>query len=331
VPSARWLALLAFVLESAIIPGPAHATPESEAAQRLFREAKALMEAGEVHAACSMLADARQLELGGGIVLMLAVCHEKEGRGASALAEFREARALAVAAQREDRVKLAEAEIVRLEARVSRLTVVAPEGMEVRVNREPWDRARLGVAVAVDAGEYVVRGEAAGKAPWEVTASVAAEGDSRTIEVPPLNGLDAPLVSLVHDPSAPLKDEPAPGVAVAKADPGRARVTGFALGGVGVAGVGVAAAFGILAAADRRAADCGGVVCPNKDRTYRDAQTAATVATVAGIVGGVGLGASALLLLTSHAQRGTAPPKAAVQVVPQISLTGGSIGITGSF
>src|SRR5256885_11898030 len=98
------------------------ATPEDEArADALFREAKALMAEGKVGVACRKLEEAKHLAVGGGTVLALALCHEQEGRGATALVDFREALALAVDAKRGDRVRLAEEHLARLEANVSRL------------------------------------------------------------------------------------------------------------------------------------------------------------------------------------------------------------------
>ena len=73
---------LALILGLGAVAAPARAVgPADEAgAERLFQEAKGLMAEGRVPEACSKLAEAKRLEVGGGIILALAVCHAKEGR-----------------------------------------------------------------------------------------------------------------------------------------------------------------------------------------------------------------------------------------------------------
>jgi hypothetical protein len=323
----RSVALL-FALGLAAVAGPAaSATPENEAgAERLFQEAKALMADGRVPEACVKLAEAKRLEVGGGIVLALGVCHAKEGRNASALADFREALALAVDAKRADRVRLAEEQIARIESAVSTLTIVAPAGVTLRINRQPWDKALLGVAVPVDEGAYVVRADADGKEPWEVTVRVRAEGDRQKVDVPPL----APLAD------ADSRITPAPSLTPPPRDEGgeaarrTRRLAGFVAGGVGIVGLGVGAAFGAAAIVNREQADCAGHLCSGQDGAYAAAKTDAAVATVSAVAGVVGVGAGAILLLTGRSS-GPASRSAQVALVPVVTPSGASIGVSGVF
>ena len=59
----------------------AEGTPEEKAvATALFKEARELMDRGEIAAACDKFAESQRLEPAGGTLLNLAVCNEKRGR-----------------------------------------------------------------------------------------------------------------------------------------------------------------------------------------------------------------------------------------------------------
>src|SRR5580765_1857550 len=60
-------------------------------AAALFREGKALMDKGDFAPACAKLEESQRLDPGGGTILNLALCHEKEGRFARSWSEFTEA------------------------------------------------------------------------------------------------------------------------------------------------------------------------------------------------------------------------------------------------
>ena len=133
----RWTiatSLKALLLTLLLAPTALHAEPtagERATADALFRDAKRLMKKKAYDEACPKLAESQRLDPQGGTLLNLAVCHALQGLTASAWVEFQEALALAKEAKRRDRIHLAEREIVKLEPRLSRLTIQVPETARV--------------------------------------------------------------------------------------------------------------------------------------------------------------------------------------------------------
>src|SRR5262245_41031428 len=87
-------------------------------AETPFQTAKKLMADGDFVHACPKLAESQRLDPGGGTVLTLALCHEGEGKTATAWAEFNEARALAVRDGQKDREIVAREHTAALEPKL---------------------------------------------------------------------------------------------------------------------------------------------------------------------------------------------------------------------
>ncbi|MBX3222008.1 MAG: hypothetical protein KF795_15935 [Labilithrix sp.] len=161
---------------------------EQMLAQSLFDEARQLMDRGKYADACPKLAESQRLDPGGGTLLNLAICHEKEGRFGSAHLEMKAAASQAVKEGRKDREKLANERLAALASRVPRLAVHVDReepDLEVKVDgtllRKPaWD-----LLTVVDPGEHVVEASAPNKAPFRQTITLA-EGEQRTVHVPAL-------------------------------------------------------------------------------------------------------------------------------------------------
>src|SRR6187402_592492 len=97
---------------------------EQQLAQALFDEGRRLMDAKRYGDACPKLAESQRLDPGGGTLLNLAICHENEGRLATAWTEFNEALGVARREGRTDREQEATDHAQRLERLLPRLTVV---------------------------------------------------------------------------------------------------------------------------------------------------------------------------------------------------------------
>src|ERR1700721_2873194 len=79
-------------------------TSDKEMAAQLFEDGRTLLEQGQFAQACPKLEESQSLDPGGGTLLNVALCHEKEGRTATAWVEFVEARGGAKADARPLRV-----------------------------------------------------------------------------------------------------------------------------------------------------------------------------------------------------------------------------------
>jgi hypothetical protein len=269
-------------------------------AESLFREGRALMEQRRYADACPKLAESQRLDPGSGTMLALALCHERQGKVATAWAEYNEAATLARTAGRADREQAAKERAAALEPGLSRLTVtVSPEAraapeLEVRRNGAVLREVAWGTPIPVDPGEHVVEATARGKHKWRVKINVTASRDRQSVVVP----------ALADDPAG----------AGAKGVDTTRRTAGFIVGGVAVAALGVGTVFGVMALSKRSAAEerCGQAnPCPDPAGVGAndDAKAFALTADIALGAGLCAAGVSAFLLITSRSSATGAAPR----------------------
>jgi len=309
-------------------------------AESLFNAAKALLEAGQNADACAKFAESKRLAVGLGVTLYLADCYERIGRTASAWTEFRSAEGLA--RQRGDRrAEVARGRAQAIEPKLDRLTIaVAPSVPRadlqvlrdgVAVPPEEW-----GVAVPVDPGDHVVVASAPGHVQRTVAAHLGPEASTATVHIDRLE--DAPVaplpaVAVLPGPS-PETAPPAPGPSAdgTSAPDWTRRWVGVGIGGAGVVGIGVGAAFGWIAKSKLDESNDGPCDatdhCSTAGRTLRhDAGSAATVSTIAFAAGGAALAAGLVIYLT--APRG--PASSGLALAPLASPGGGGGVLEGRF
>ena len=122
---------------------------EQQLAQALFDEGRQLMEQKRYAEACPKLAESQRLDPGGGTLLNLALCHEKEGKTATAQAEYADALAMSTKDGRKDRQDLARERLAAIEPKIARISVIVPpgsdvEGLEVKLDGLVLRRAAWG-------------------------------------------------------------------------------------------------------------------------------------------------------------------------------------------
>jgi len=330
----RTLPAAALLISLAAVPRPAWAEegkPSSAAdkalAEAFFRDARKLMADRKIPEACSKFAQSYELDPTLGSLLNLAVCHEEEGKTASAWAEFTEAASKAKALERAERAEFAKKRADALEKRLSKLVIAAaqpPRDMKISLNGRALSSVALGSEIPVDPGPLEIEVTAPGKMPRKETITVEPGPSTRRISIPTLED--------------EAKGPPPPPV-VAKEQGGGGglggqRIAALAVGGVGLAGIAVGAVFGVrtLDKAAEVEEACGdkpicrrGVVEKNEE-----AYTSATISTVAFGVGAAAVAAGITLWLT--APSGAPSGKAgALHLLPVAGPSEGGLIIGGRF
>jgi len=295
-----WGGVSAWLLAAA----PARAS-NNGAAEELFREGQALMQAGNFDEACPKLAESQRLDPGTGTLLNLAACHERQGKLASAWAEYNDAAALAQRDGRDDRVEFCKQHLAAIEPKLARLTInvaagAAVPGFEVKLDDAVVGGPSLGIALPVDPGVHQISASAPGKRPWQA---------SLTIRVGP--STDTVTIQALADAAAERAPVSAPIAGTAPTDDASAgktqRYVAYGLGGLGVVAVGVGAAFGLTAISKNNESNdkgCFGNQCTAPAASLRnDARSAGTISTVAFSVGGAALAGGVVLFLTAPSSK----------------------------
>jgi hypothetical protein len=177
---------LTLALLTCLIAGVAAAvTPEAEA---LFRDGRRLMAEGKVPEACAAFAQSYAAEASSGTLLNLALCHEKQGKTATAFAEYAATARLAETQGRQDRVLIAQQKIAAMEPRLARLTVAVPRAvpeLAIRTDGGAIADTDWGRALPVDPGWHQITASAPGYRGWTLVIEIR-EAQQRTVEVPAL-------------------------------------------------------------------------------------------------------------------------------------------------
>jgi hypothetical protein len=325
-PRKAWIprvaAIGAILLRTATASGADATDADRARASELFREGRTLMAAQRYTEACPMLEESQRLDPGGGTLLNVALCHELQGRTATAWSDFRGALDAARRDGRADRAVAAEQHLRDLEPRLSRLTIdVPPEarvaGLSVRRDGAQVAVGDWNVGSPVDPGKHVVEVDAPGYAPWRTTVAVDGAGAPRTVRVPllePLSPIPAsPPPATVSEPAPPppppslastggRETNPPPERAAPDARPWQ-RPLAVGMGAVGVLGIGIGTVYGLQAASQWNQAEpfCAGGKCSTSQAytSWQDSRSSASTATVAFVVGGVAAAGCVVLWLTA--------------------------------
>ena len=307
-------------------------------AEQLFREGKAAMQAGDVNAACEKFEASRGYDLQAtGTLLNLALCHEAQGKVATAWAEFRAVVAES-AERREDRVVMAREHETKLFPRLSYVIVaVRPsarvEGLVLTLDKKrPLLAAAWGSELPIDPGHHVLDVEAAGMRSMRYEFDVLSKPGDQTIDVMPL--VIAPRPASADD-------------LVARENAARLhrrRTIGFVLVGAGAVSAAVGGVFGGRAI-DEYSGVKHGKYCPSDNTcptpaAQRSAQDAYNASKTYALVSDVTIGVGAALAVAGVVLVVTSSPKpsstastatAATSVRLAGTRTGGGVLLEGSF
>jgi hypothetical protein len=313
-PSLSGLAiLLGFATAAAsATAAPTEETP-AQRADRLFDESKPLLGAGRYAEACPKLSESQSLDPATGTLLALALCHEGEGKTASAFAELGEVVTLAKKEKRADRVKLATQHIAALGPVLSHIQLsVPPEvativGLTIERDGRAIPAAEWNQATPADPGEHVVGAAAPGRSAWRTTF-VLPKQETKTVTVGPL------------PPVAPTREEAA---VVTDGTRWKRQAGLITLGGGAVAlAVGVAVGIDALVENGKVKDLCPGATCtagsPGAEKS-QTVQAEAWASDVALGLGAVAAGIGAYLLLTAPKPPPGVQEAQGLRVVPLVA------------
>ena len=322
------------VLVAAMLSSVAQAQ-DKPAAEASFREGRRLLAAGKVKEACARFEMSMKLDPALGTLLNLADCHEREGRMATAWAEFKELQDRASSSGRTKFAKEAQRRAQSVESKLTRLVIKVarptPDGLLVERNGGDVT-AVVGIAAPVDPGTHEIIASAPGYRAFKTTVTASGPGETVEVEIPALEkeATRATAVDRVKEKPKQAVLEPAPERKAAPSSRGR-RFAGLAIGGAGVAVIGTGFVFGALARNDwnesRARCDTNNVCDAEGSRLVDSSFSNATIATVLVPVGIAAVGAGVVVYLTS---RGRSKSKSkAIGWTPVVGRRG--LGVVGRF
>ena len=279
--------LLGALLGCSFHGGLAHADESEPPAETLFREAKQLMADGHYAPACEKLAESERLDPASGTLLTLALCREGEGKTMTAWKTFQAAAELARHDAREDREAIAREHEKALGPKLSRLEIVLGSheaGLVIKRDGVPLYEASPGDSAPLDPGDYDIEVTAPRRRPYRAVAHVEGPGVT-VVTIPKLIPLPAPPA-----PELPAKIQ-------------AQRIGAYAVGGFGIATLGIGIGLGIHAKVSQDQANriCPASACGDQHAVNlnHDARVSADWATVSLVVGAAGLATATVLLLTA--------------------------------
>lgn len=297
-------------------------------AESLFREGKRLSGERKFAEACPKFAESYKLDPGLGTLLNLAICHESEGKPATAWAEFSEASSRAKREGDTDRAALADEHVRALEPKLAHISVAlspgaSAPGLVVKFDTRELASAALGLPIAVDPGKHVIEASAPGKETSTQTVDTPSTPTTLTVTVPVLKDSAATPVAAAPVAAAPPPAQPLPPPAPVAPPPSSssgsntgAIVTGIATGAFAIGSV----VTGVLYSSKRSDFnDANASNDPSRFDKRDEAQTMGTINAV--MIGGTAVSAGLLVyFLVSGGKHESPPPSSAgLKLTPVVS------------
>ncbi len=297
---------------------------DTSVAEQLFSEGLKAMERGDFKTACESFQGSQEADPSPGTLINLALCHEKQGKTASAWGEYRTAAGMAEQRGQSERVELARKAAAKLEPQLHKVVIgvqSSPEGLVVRRDGQAIPSATFNREIPVDPGEHLFEATAKAKKPWQKKVTFAANNAVDRIDIV-LE--DAPADAPPPGSSAvPGTIEP-PRDAGGGSDGNTQRNIGYLVGVGGIIALGVAGGLQLLALSvdsDRKdlegqlnRVDCdknGLPTCKDLSESVESKKSAANNnqlgAIVTGAAGVLMIGGAVVLVLTAPSRRSGKP------------------------
>jgi hypothetical protein len=338
----RWSALALAAMLATTVCATAHAD-DAETAEGLFNEGRRLMQNEDYGRACPMLAESQRLDPGLGTQFNLADCYEHVGKTATAWAIFVEVETATKATGQTARAVAAHDRAAALARKLSHLVIAVPtthpRGLQVKKDGVIVGAMQWGIAIPVDPGSHRIEMTAPGRKPWESSIVVMPDGLTMALPVPNLDMADGtpapPEANDTSEPTGPDETEhPVPARKPASDGFGAQGTAAIALGGVGVLGLVVGTAAGLVSLAKHNESNNGCIdnVCSPSGGAARDgAISAGNWSTAAFTVGVIAGAAGVVLWVTRPSPKATKPSSAATSVglAPVFTGAGGGAALLG--
>ncbi|APR87726.1 hypothetical protein A7982_13075 [Minicystis rosea] len=318
----RLLSGMVMVGVAALAMNAAAQAPDKAAADALFKDGRVAFDKGDFATACPKFAASLKADPAPGTLLNLAVCESRLGQLTSARSHLKEL--VSRLPPKDDRLAFALDLIQKLEARLPQITLTLAPGAppDTVVKLSGGAPLALGAVTLLDPGEHDLVITAADRQDAQLHLKLA-EGQRETLTVAP--GA-AKTAAVSAPPPPPAVNEGA-----------RLRRTlGIAAGGLGVAGLGIAAVSGGLLVGMKSDLDAH---CPNKRcdaeglRLYDKAKSTPLLPlnTAGWIIGIAGIGAGAVLIATSFGKSADKQTGMRLVPTPLVLPNGGGAALAGSF
>jgi hypothetical protein len=343
----RRLAIATWLLTASATSVALAGSPASGQAQALARDARKLIAKRQYAAACPKLQESQRLAPSPKTLLELALCHEKEGKTATAFAELNTVVQQAEWEGPKEAAKTAKAHLLQLDPRLSRITVKVPassetEGLQVTVDGLPLARSAWGLPQPVDPGRHEIAASGPGRTPWSTTIRIQGDREQQSVQVPvsvaPTAGQTPETIAQkearAEDPNYGeehvAKDEDTP------SKKGKKPVLAYVVAGGGIAALGLGTYFGVRAIQHRKDSDSYCTRgCSQKGVDLNDeAKTAAWISNVSVGLGLAGVGVGVYLLLKSppaDADKPAEPETTSVHVLPEVSPSTAGLAVRGAW
>jgi hypothetical protein len=309
--------LASAAIASSLVSLPARADEPANKAQAraLFESAMSQIAQGRFSdAICAQLGESQRLDPALGTHYQWARCLENTGKLASAWAMYLDVAEVAGSQKLPEQQRYARERADALKPKLTKLIITVPvelqqqtAGLEVRRDGVLLTATQYGLALPVDGGRHEISVVATGRRKWTTTveAPTGTEGATITVSVPALQE-DAELTAV-------------PGITGAGGTPETRwtgqHTAGLALMGLGVAGLGVMAGFGLDTGSKHQAAKphCTADMMQCNQQGIdleRAAHSSATIANVSLAVGGSLLAAGGLVFFLAPSLSAQRPPGA---------------------
>jgi len=320
-------AAFAFQVVVSIVALAGGVSAQNKDADRLFDEATKAFKDGNYSEACPKFEQSNKLDPGVGVQLWLANCYEKAGKIASAYRQYLAAEQLAIQVKDKDqRDKVAHKHATDLEPRLAKLTIALPPstvaGLVVKRDGEVVKNA--GEAEAIDPGSHLIEATAPGYKPWQSKVDVG-DGSNTSITV------------AIEKEASDQGETKSPIEASSPSFWTPMRIAGAIVAGAGVVGLGVGAAFGVMAKGNLDDSNAGNHcdaadTCDSIGLQLRsDAQGNALASTISFVAGGVLAAGGITLMIIGGPKKTESSPAPGASIVPTFSSSFAGLAARGQF